>query len=135
MSDESKLYKEALERIDELVEEVVQTCIEVADENHYLQSQTVKRRLALGGDRRPIDIYMPLKQAVEIYEGGSGTTTQPRNALCYPKWVSTENDLIPHFGYNIMAQRVDGTGFTSGFSNYQTVRILTTIYLECKKVE
>ncbi|MBU8773204.1 hypothetical protein [Cytobacillus oceanisediminis] len=35
MSDESKLYKEAMERIDELVEEVMQTCEEVADENHY----------------------------------------------------------------------------------------------------
>lgn len=107
----------------------------VADENTYLQSQTVKRRLALGGDRKPIDIYMPLKQATEIYEAGSGTTTLPRNALTYPKWIATENDLVPHFGYNIMCQRVDGQGFTSGFSNPQTVRILTTIYLECKKVE
>lgn len=35
MSDESKLYKEAMERIDELVEEVMQTCEELADENHY----------------------------------------------------------------------------------------------------
>lgn len=35
MSDDSKLYKEAMERIDELVEEVMQTCEEVADENHY----------------------------------------------------------------------------------------------------
>lgn len=35
MSDESTLYKQATKRIDELVEEVLQTCDEVADENHY----------------------------------------------------------------------------------------------------
>lgn len=43
MSDDSKLYKEAMERIDELVEEVVQTCIEVADENHYERVWVLER--------------------------------------------------------------------------------------------
>ena len=43
MSDESKLYKEAMERIDELVEEVVQTCIEVADENDYERVWVLER--------------------------------------------------------------------------------------------
>jgi hypothetical protein len=35
MSDEDKLYKEAMDRINELVEDVMQTCEEVADENDY----------------------------------------------------------------------------------------------------
>jgi hypothetical protein len=108
----------------------------VADETTYLQSQTAKRRIALGGDRRPIDIYMPLKQANEVYQStlpGGGTIS--RNTLSSPKWIATENDDVPHFGFNLMFQRVDGTVFTSGFNNNQSVRILTTIYLECKKVE
>lgn len=103
----------------------------VADESNYLSSQTAKRRIALGGDRRPIDLYMPLKQANEIYE----SATVSRNTLTNPKWIATENAGVPHFGFNLMFQRVDGQGFTSGFSNRQSVRILTTIYLECKKVE
>lgn len=103
----------------------------VADESNYLSSQTAKRRIALGGDRQPIDIYMPLKQANEVYE----SSLVSRNTLCSPKWVATENDSVPHFGFNLMFQRVDGQGFTSGFNNAQSVRILTTIYLECKKVE
>ena len=103
----------------------------VADESNYLSSQTVKRRIALGGDRKPIDIYMPLKQANEIYE----SATVSRNTLTSPKWIATENDSVPHFGFNLMFQRVDGQNFSNGFSNYQSVRILTTIYLECKKVE
>ena len=74
---------------------------------------------------------MPLKQANEVYQ----SSTVSRNTLQSPKWIATENDAVPHFGFNLMFQRVDGTGFTSGFNNYQSVRILTTIYLECKKVE
>lgn len=103
----------------------------VADENNYLQSQTAKRRIALGGDRRPIDIYMPLRQSSLLYE----TSVLARNSLQSPKWVATANDQIPHYGFNLMFQRVDGEGFTSGFGNSQSVRIITTIYLECKKVE
>ncbi len=103
----------------------------VADEAQYLSSQTVKRRIALGGDRRPIDIYMPLKQGGLVYD----TQTTTNNTLQNPKWIDTGNDTTPHWGYNIMLQRVDGQGFTSGFSNYQSVRILTTLYFECKKVE
>lgn len=103
----------------------------VADEAQYLSSQTVKRRLALGGDRKPIDLYMPLKQGGLVYD----TTTTTNNTLTNPKWLDTGNDTTPHWGYNIMLQRVDGQGFTSGFSNMQSVRLLTTLYFECKKVE
>jgi hypothetical protein len=35
MSDEDKLYKEAMDRINDLIEEVMQTCFDVADENDY----------------------------------------------------------------------------------------------------
>lgn len=103
----------------------------VADEAQYLSSQTVKRRIALGGDRKPIDLYMPLKQGALVYD----TITTTNNTLTSPKWLDTSNDTTPHWGYNIMLQRVDGQPFTSGFSNRQSVRILTTLYFECKKVE
>ncbi|MCC2250517.1 hypothetical protein JUJ52_11145 [Virgibacillus sp. AGTR] len=43
MSDESKIYKEAMERIYELVEEVIETCLEVADENHYERVWVLER--------------------------------------------------------------------------------------------
>ncbi|MGN8845242.1 hypothetical protein ACTNDN_20785 [Niallia sp. HCP3S3_B10] len=35
MSDESILYKEAMEQIDVLVEDVIQTCLEVADKSDF----------------------------------------------------------------------------------------------------
>jgi len=33
--DEQDLYDQAMQRVDELVEEVIETCCDVADENHY----------------------------------------------------------------------------------------------------
>jgi len=104
---------------------------DVANESHYLQSQTAKRIIALGGDRKPIDIYMPLKQGNLVYQ----TSSLTNNTLTNPKWLSTQNADTPHWGYNVMVQRVDGEDFTSGLSNRQSVKILTTLYFQCKKVE
>lgn len=43
MSEDEKVYKQAMERMDELVEEVIQTCIDVADENHYEREWVLDR--------------------------------------------------------------------------------------------
>lgn len=43
MSEDEKVYKQAMERIDELVEEVIQNCIDVADENHYERGWVLDR--------------------------------------------------------------------------------------------
>lgn len=43
MSDESEIYNEAMERIDVLVEEVLETCLEVADENDYERVWVLER--------------------------------------------------------------------------------------------
>ena len=104
---------------------------DVANESHYLQSQTAKRVIALTGDRKPIDIYMPLKQGGLVYKDSSTTN----NILIKPKWLSTDNPDTPHWGYNVMFQRVDGEQFTIGMNNRQSIKILTTLYFQCKKVE
>lgn len=43
MDEEEKLYKKAMERIDELVAEVLQSCNDVADENHYEKEWVLDR--------------------------------------------------------------------------------------------
>lgn len=35
MSNEDEIYKQAIKRIDDLVEEVMQICSDVAEQNHY----------------------------------------------------------------------------------------------------
>ncbi|WP_192043673.1 hypothetical protein [Paenibacillus rhizovicinus] len=43
MVEDDELYKHAMKRIDELVEEVFQICDEVADENHYEREWVLDR--------------------------------------------------------------------------------------------
>ncbi|QPA61340.1 hypothetical protein [Lysinibacillus sphaericus] len=43
MSEDEKVYKQAMERMDELVEEVIQICIDVAEENHYEREWVLER--------------------------------------------------------------------------------------------
>lgn len=99
-----------------------------------LTSQTKKRFIALQGTRKPsVDIYMPLKQSTDMF-GTAGAPT----ALVSPKWLNTadtEAAGVPHYGLSINLGRVDKSVFTTGLSNNQYVRIITTLYIECKKVQ
>lgn len=105
-----------------------------ADVNTYLTSQTKKRFLALQTSGKPsLDVYMPLKQATDIY-GTAGAPT----ALIAPKFINTSDTEaagVPHYGFNINLERVDKSQFTTGIANAQYVRIITTLYIECKKVQ
>lgn len=102
--------------------------------NTYLTSQTKKRFIALQATRKPsIDVYMPLKQASDMY-GTAGAPT----ALVTPKWLNTataEAAGVPHYGFNINLQRIDASPFSSGIANTQYMRVITTLYIECKKVQ
>ena len=97
----------------------------------YLNSQTAKKKLCLNTLGKPIDIYMPLRQQSMIY-GGSANTDY---ATVRPRWIATTEPTTPHFGYKTMLQRVDGQAFQSITTNTQYVKITTTLYFMCKKVE
>lgn len=105
-----------------------------AESNTYLTSQTKQRFIALTTGRKPaVDVYMPLKQADKVYASAGDPT-----GLTRPHWVgtgSTTGAQVPHYGFNINLQRIDKSGFSSGISNSQYVRIITTLYIECKKVQ
>ncbi len=105
-----------------------------AETSTYLTSQTKKRFIALQGTRKPsVDVYMPLKQSADMF-GTAGAPT----ALVSPKWLNTSDTEaagVPHYGFNINMQRIDKGGFTTGISNSQYVRVITTLYIECKKVQ
>lgn len=102
--------------------------------NQLLASQTKRRFVALQGTRKPsVDLYMPLKQATDIF-GTAGAPT----ALIAPKWLNTadtEAAGVPHYGFNINMGRIDRSAFSTGIAGNQYVRVITTLYIECKKVQ
>ena len=97
----------------------------------YLDSQTSKRRLGIRSDGKPLDYLMRVKQANEVYNTGVNSDY----TLQKPQWISTSETGTPHYGMNMLIERCDGDTLSSGFANNQTVRIIYTYYIECKKVQ
>eukprot|EP01047_Picozoa_sp_COSAG01_P073325 COSAG01_NODE_11924_length_1834_cov_656.183862_2_plen_205_part_00 len=97
---------------------------------YWQQVQAKKYRLAFNGGK-PIDVYMPLKMRTQVDASSSATSV----ALSKPKFVPS-NDLTTLFeGLNTSIERVDGQAFTSNSSNQQYVKIIYTLYFQCRGVE
>jgi len=98
---------------------------------NYMDSQTAKVRRVINSSGQPIKLYMKVRQAAEVMEGGNVVNTTSY-ALKRPAWISTAEDEVSHFGLNIMFQKVDGSAFAVGTG--QKMRVEYTMYLSCKKV-
>lgn len=96
---------------------------------YWTSVQAKKYKLGLNGGK-PLDIYMPLKQRNEV-ASSTGTTT----TMISPKFISTDNTNVIHYGLNLSFERADGQDFTSGFNNNQRVKLITTLYFQCMGVE
>lgn len=98
----------------------------------FWQSTMAKRyQTALNGGK-PLSVYMPLKiQSLLNQSSGTGT------ALTKPKWIDSQpiNQTVPHSGLSMSFERVDGQGFSTGSSNHQYCKIITTLYFSMRKVE
>lgn len=99
------------------------------DTQDFLDSQTTKIRQCTNREK-PFEFYCKLRQANEVYN----TATNTDYTLMRPKFIATSEDTTPHYGLKTLIERVNGDTLTSGMSNYQTMRIITTYYIECKKV-
>lgn len=102
---------------------------DVQDDAYWQSIQAKKYKLALNGGK-PLDIYMPLVQRNEL-TSSTGTTTSTMK----PKYISTQTQNVVHYGLNLSMERADGQEFTSGFSNNQVCKLITTLYFQCKGVE
>lgn len=98
---------------------------------YYLDSQTAKKTVGVTTQRKPIDYLMRTKLANEVYQGPTSTAYTLKN----PDWISTDETTVPHYGMNMLIERVDGDSLTSGFANAQKIRFIYTYYIECKKVQ
>ncbi len=106
--------------------------VAAADQNiAYLNSQTAKKRICLTTDRKPIDLYMPVKLSNTVYESAVGSDY----TLMRPKWISTNEDSTPHYGANMSISRVSEQTLTDSSSNPSYMKIIFTYYIQCKKVE
>lgn len=104
--------------------------IETLNNTYWQSIQAKKYKLALNGGK-PLDIYMPLKQRNEVAGSAGGT----QYSMVRPKYVSTSASNVPHYGLNVAIERVDGQAFTTGITNSQYCKVITTLYFEMRGVE
>lgn len=106
--------------------------VAAADTNvAYLNSQTAKKRICLTTDRKPIDLYMPVKLSNSVYESAISSDY----TLMRPKWISCVEDDTPHYGANMSISRVSEQTLTSDSTGPSYMKIIFTYYIQCKKVE
>lgn len=95
----------------------------------FQQLQAKRYKLGLNGGR-PLDVYMPLKQE-NLVSSSSATA----NTMMSPKFINTGATNVVHYGMGVRIERVDGQAFTSGLSNTQYCRMVTTLYIETRQVK
>ena len=100
-------------------------------ETHFLNSQTAQKRVALTTDRKPIDIFQRVMISNEVYRSPLATSY----TLMRPKWLNTSVDDVPHYGLDMSISRVSKQNLSQGQTNYQYMNIISTYYIQCKKVE
>jgi len=77
---------------------------------------------------KPTSIKMYLKQLSEMYAG----TLNTDYVTCKPRYISTSETSLPHYGMNVHIRKLDGTSFGN-----LSPRLLVKerVYLTCKQVQ
>lgn len=96
----------------------------------FNETQSTKKRLCLNSMGKPLVTYTKLKQLSEVYHSAIDNDY----TIKVPTWISTTEVSTPHYGLNCRLDRVDGEALTTGFTNAQKIRIMTTLYISCKQV-
>lgn len=90
-----------------------------------------KHKLLQNTNAKPaFDEYLPLSQLSETYQSATGTDY----ALVSPKFISTAETSTPHYGACIRLQRVDGAVFSTYATNYPSIKIIETWYIQMRGV-
>lgn len=89
--------------------------------------QAIKKRLVFKDDK-PVDIYMPLTQLMQVY----GTAVTTDYATIKPRWISTQEKDTLHYGLDMIFQTVSGANIVT---MPMKIKIIQTLYFSCKGVK
>lgn len=98
----------------------------ILDEQFFADNQSTKRRAGLVGSARPITVYHRCSQLAQMY-GGPVSTDYSR---LKPRYVSTAEPTMPHFGSLIRIQMLNNTSLAN-----ISVKIFYTYLISCRQVQ
>ena len=93
-------------------------------------SQIQAKRQWMLAQNKPTKIKVPLSQLYEVTDGTSTSTAVGR-----PRYISTNNPGVSHYGLNIRFDSCSGISLSAGEVNvWPQFRIVAKVYLTCKGV-
>ena len=99
--------------------------------DNMMSIQSATKRYGINGGRS-IKTYAKLKQHSQLSGATNIDTTDM--GMVNPRFVSTLEPHTPHYGQNIVIEKVDQSQFANLQTNYQTCRIISTYYIVCRMV-
>lgn len=102
-------------------------------EQYFLETASTKTRLCLNTLGKPLSVYSPLFTLSETYKSSLPTGTA--YSAQKPRYISTLEPDVPHYGLNCRLDRADGQPMSTSMYNYQKVRIIHTLYFQCQQVQ
>lgn len=103
---------------------------ETLTEDAFLQTQAHQHKLALNTTGQPLTYVQHLSQLASTYQSGVNTDYAKRK----PLFISTQEYNTGHYGLDMRIQRVDGEEFSKSTATYPVVKILHTVFFECRQV-
>jgi len=98
--------------------------------NQMLKTSSSTKRACINGGRS-IHTYQRLNQLGLVY-GGVGNDD---HSMTRPRFISTSEPHALHYGQHVCIEKSDQSVFAASTTNYQSVRILYTYYIQTRQVE
>ncbi|AXH77077.1 MAG: capsid protein [Cressdnaviricota sp.] len=104
-------------------------------EQYFLNTQTARKRTIIHDNTRPITLYHRVKQLNRVYSSGQ-VAGDNDYALSDPKYVSTQDKTVEHYGYEMRIQHVSGDPWPAANSTTPVrMKLIHTFYFSCQGVE
>ena len=105
------------------------------DEAYFLNTQTARKRTVVHDNRKPITLYHRVKQLSRIYSSGQAGGDNDY-VLQWPKYASTQDKTVEHYGFEIRLQSVKGGPVPESTTEVPVyIKLIHTFYVSCQGVE
>ena len=104
-------------------------------EAYFLNTQTARKRTVVHDNRRPIKLYHRVKQLSRVYSSEQAAGNNDY-ALQFPRYVSTQDKTVEHYGFETRIQSVKGGPVPESANEVPVqIKLIHTFYISCQGVE
>lgn len=104
-------------------------------EQYFLNTQTARKQTVIHNSRYPITIFHKVKQLNRVFSSAQAAGNNDY-VLAIPKYTSTQDDTVEHYGMELRLQSLIGGPIPSKSSEVPiSIKLVHTFYISCQGVE